>query len=57
MPDKTDIEQMLELISDLRDLLEDFDFEEHTDAGNEAHQKQAVAALDALEGHVNDLVA
>jgi hypothetical protein len=57
MPDKTDIEQMLELISDLRDLLEGFDFEEHTDAGNEAHQGQAIAALDALEGHVNDLVA
>jgi len=50
------IEKMLELISDLRDELEGFDFEEHTDRSNPDHQAQAIAALDALEGHVNDLV-
>lgn len=50
------IEEMLSLASDLRTLLEDFDLEEHNDEGNEAHQYGAIAALDTLEGHINDLV-
>jgi hypothetical protein len=50
------IDKMLEHIEELRELLQDFDFTVHNDVSNHDHIQQATAALDALDGHVNDLV-
>ena len=54
--DMDPIEAMLTHIESLRELIQDFDFEIHNDEANEDHIQQATAALDALDGHVNDLV-
>jgi hypothetical protein len=52
------ISHMQSHLEDLRELLQQFEREQDgsSDEGNEDHISQAVAALDALEGHVGDLV-
>lgn len=50
------IDMMLGYIEDLKELLQDFDLEQHNDESNPDHIQQATAALDALAGHVGDLV-
>ena len=54
------IDEMQDNIASIREALQDFEREcwrnEHSDEGNEDHIGQATAALDALEGHVGDLI-
>ena len=53
------IDEMQDHIASIREALEDFDRDQgggRGDEANEGHIQQAVAALDALEGHVGDLV-
>lgn len=50
------IERMQDLIGELRELIQDFNLDEHNDEGNEDHITSATAALDQLDGAVSDLV-
>ena len=52
------IEEMQDHIISIREALEDFSRkqDENSDEANEQNIMQATAALDALEGHVGDLV-
>jgi hypothetical protein len=49
------IDEMRRHTEELRELLQSFDLELHNDEGNEDKLTQATAALDTLEGHINDL--
>lgn len=51
-----DIDQITGLIEEIRELLQGFDLTVHNDAANPDLIQQAIAALDALDGHVSDLV-